>query len=291
MAGSRAPKVAAGGERVYTPAPVFRSARPLLKHRDILLRALAVLACAALVGCWLPSAARRSARIAGQGFDRDRFGNYVYLTGPGGVIAATVDLAFHVIVPIDYDGYFLVDRREPDDKWFRAYDGPMLPLERVAIVCKGEQGIHIRTIRRLSEPQPTEARYEKWHFPKCIEALPGTYELTVAFFARKTYDRDASTVTYNVESTAPAVVGWNAVAGRAYVMSALLGKKKPAPGTAPPGSTVRTVRASKTKLGTSTFMLDVAKWTVRIDPVSSWDNLATPALEHRARWEQYERRR
>ena len=268
-----------------------RPARPLPKRWRIPQRALLVLVCTALAGCWWPSAVRRSARIVEQGFDGDRFGSYVYLTGPGSLIAATADLALHVIVPVHYDGYLLIDRREPDGKWFRAYDGPMLPLDSVAIMCKGEQGIDIRTIRRLPDSQRTEARHERWHFPKCIEVLPGTYELSVGYFARKTYDRDASTVTYNVESSAPAVVAWNAEAGWVYVMSAVLGEKKPAPGTMPPGSTVRTILPSRTQLGTSTFMLDVAKWTVRVERVSSSADLATPALEHRRRWEQYERRR
>jgi hypothetical protein len=167
----------------------------------------------------------------------------------------------------------------------------MLPLDQVAILCMGERGIFIETIRLLTAPARSAARYERWHFPECVEALPGAYELTAGYFARKTYDREQSMITYNVESTAPAQIAWNAEAGGRSVISAVLGKKEPAPGTTPPGSTIRTVPRSHSQLGTSHYALDVAEWTVQIAPVPNWDVIARPVLAVRERWDLYERRR
>ena len=76
---------------------------------------LPLLLIACLGGCYVPSAGRRSAQILERGWDPDERGVLMILTGPVSVVHASADFAVHALVPLDYDGYFLVDRREPSN--------------------------------------------------------------------------------------------------------------------------------------------------------------------------------
>ena len=38
----------------------------------------------------------------------------------------------------------------------------------------------------MDTPSPQAARHQRWHFPRCIEVLPGRYELEVHYFVRRT---------------------------------------------------------------------------------------------------------
>jgi hypothetical protein len=252
---------------------------------------IALLLCFTLVGCYVPSAARRSARLVKQGWDRDIWGNYVVLTGPGMSILAVGDFAVHALVPFQYDGYFLIDRREPQQKWFRFYTGPVQPIDRVAILCNRERATTVTTIRTEEQERATYARHQKWHYPQCIEVLPGTYELKVDFYSRETFRKDYAIATYSTESTSPATITWQAEAGCVYLLSAVLGDVTPAPGVAYSGTTLKRLTRTSTNLGTSEFTLDEGHWLAILEKVDGFDEIDSPVLEHREAWRRYELRR
>jgi hypothetical protein len=257
----------------------------------IRVAAWVLLPCLALAGCYVPSAARRSGRMVADAWDRDAHGNKVFLTGPGMSLLAVGDFAVHALVPIHYDGYFLVDRNEPDEKWFRFYDGPMQPLEKVAILCNRERATHVTTIRTEGHERATYARHRKWHYPQCIEVLPGTYELTVDFYSRETFRRDFSVATYSTESTSPATVVWSPGPDEVYELTAVLGDVAPAPGAAYKGTTLKRLTRTKTNLGASEFTLDEGHWLAIVEKVASLDHFDAPVLEQREAWRRYELRR
>jgi len=252
---------------------------------------VALLLCAVALGCYVPSAARRSARLVSDGWDTHRWGTYVVLTGPGMSLLAVGDFAVHAFVPLHYDGYFLVDRREPQQKWFRFYTGPMQPLADVAILCNRERATTVSTIRTADQERATFARHQKWHYPQCIEVLPGTYELKVDFYSRETFRRDFSVATYSTESTTPATVTWEAVAGGVYELTATLGDVTPSPGATYSGTTVKRLTRSKTQLGSSEFTLDEGHWLAIVQRVPDFESLQTPVIEQREAWRRYELRR
>jgi hypothetical protein len=253
--------------------------------------AVTLLLCVALVGCYVPSAARRSARLLKHGWDRGAFGNYVVLTGPGMSVLAVGDFAAHAFVPFQYDGYFLVDRREPQQKWFRFYTGPVQQIDRVAILCNRERATTVTTIRTEEQERATFARHQKWHYPQCIEALPGTYELKIDFYSRETFQKDYAVATYSTESTSPATITWEAEAGSIYLLSAVLGDVTPAPGVAYSGTTLKRLTRTSTNLGSSEFTLDEGHWLAILEKVDSFDEIDSPVLEHREAWRRYELRR
>ena len=259
-----------------------------MRHAGPVRVLLALVFCVCLGACYLPSALRRSHGILSGGWDWDEHGAWVAATGPGMTVVAAGDLLVHAFVPLHYDGYFLVDRREPRNKWFRAYRGPMLPLDRVAVLCKARDSLHIAGIQGRFDFEPREARHEAWQFPECIEAVPGTYQLTVEYYSRRHYNTNSQLGTFTTESTAPAVVEWQAHAGVFYRMDSRLGAITPGPGTQGPGSAVRQIPQSRRKLGTSRFALDVGKWYVIVTPIVSLSELEQPVLEYRAAWERYE---
>jgi hypothetical protein len=252
---------------------------------------VALLLCLVLLGCYIPSATRRSAGIVRDGWDTDRWGGYVVLTGPGMSLLAVGDFAAHAFIPLHYDGYFLIDRKEPDEKWFRFYNGPMQALEEVAILCSRERSTHVTTIRTEGHERATFARHRKWHYPQCIEVLPGTYELAVDFYSRETFRREFSVATYSTESVTPASVAWSPEAGEVYELSAVLGDVTPAPGTAYQGTTVKRLTRTKTNLGASEFTLDEGHWLALVEKVASLDHFEAPVVEQREAWKRYEMRR
>jgi hypothetical protein len=244
---------------------------------------LPLLLVACLAGCYLPSAGRRAGRILERGWDPHERGVLMILTGPVSLLHAGADLLVHALVPLDYDGYFLVDRREPPVQWFRRYGGPMLPLSNVAILCHEQRATFVEAIRDEGGSEWRAARDENWQFPKCIEVLPGRYEIAVSYLLRKTDDaRDAKTTTH-VESTEPSTVAWTAEAGGVYQLRAVLGQPKPAPGPTPRS------RISKSQsLGTSWLTLEVSEWSAEIVRLDSWQALGEPVLEYRTAWERYQ---
>jgi len=244
---------------------------------------LPLLLIACLAGCYVPSAGRRSAKILEAGWDPDSRGVLMIVTGPVSVVHATADFAVHALVPLDYDGYFLVDRREPETQWFRRYAGPMRPLDQVALLCHMERATFVEAIRDEASPEWREARDQSWQFPKCIEVLPGRYEIAVSYLLRRTTDARDKNSTTHVESTEPSTVLWTAEAGGVYVLRGVPGAAKPAPGPAPRS------RISKSQsLGTSWLTLEVSDWYAEIERVPSVQALGEPVLEHRAAWERYE---
>jgi hypothetical protein len=244
---------------------------------------LSILLVACIAGCYVPSAGRRSARILERGWDPDSRGALMILTGPVSLMHATLDFAVHAFVPLDYDGYFLIDRREPSVQWFQRYAGPMLPVTSVAVLCHEQRATFVEAIRDEGGPEWRAARNEDWQFPKCIEVLPGRYELAVSYLMRRTDDARDEKSTVHIESTEPSTVRWNAEAGGVYLLRAVLGERKPAPGPAP-----RSRISKRQSLGTSWLTLEVSEWVAEIAQLDSWDAVGEPVLEHRAAWARYE---
>ena len=187
---------------------------------------------------------------------------------PGLVLLVLVSL-------VDCTGPLGREPREPARTWFRAYSGPMLPESAVAILCKQDPGAHIVSVWRAGDPAPSKARYEKWHFPICIEVLPGTYELTIRYFARE--NKPGGRETYTTEAP-PIALEWVAEPG-AYLLTAELGRTAPTPG--------RTYRKPK-HYGAAHGEWAIGHWQVRIDPVASLDQMQEPVREYRETWRRYE---
>jgi len=246
----------------------------------------AIIAClllAALTGCYAPSAASRSGRLLSNAWDTDRHGAWVALTGPGMTLATIPDFAVHALLPLDSS--------EPVQKWFRFYDGPMLPLEQVAILCSRERSTTITTIQTEEHERATYARHEKWHYPQCIEVLPGTYDLEIDFYSRESFRRDMTVATYSTESTSPASVTWSPGAGEVYELHAMLGGVTPSPGEKYQGTTIKKLTRSKTNLGANEFTLDEGHWVAIVEPVASLDAIEAPVAKQREAWRRYEYRR
>jgi hypothetical protein len=245
--------------------------------RRLTLR-LASLAVSAMVlgGCYTASAMRQSERIVRAGFDFDEHGPWVLIFGPGAVVLAAGNLALGSLVPLHGEA---VDPREPEAKWFHAYEGEMRPPQEVAILCHRERATWVTGIRTLGSDAWTSARNEKWHFPVCIEALPGRYELEVHYFARETDDDREQSVSRQAESTSPTFEMWEAEAGRVYLLSAQLGEPEPTENT-PPQRHIPRSRA----LGTSWWELEESDWQVQIESVAAWEELSGPVVEQRRAW-------
>jgi len=221
---------------------------------------------------------RRSERIVHEGFDTDERGAWVVVTGPGSLLLAGANLAIGSFVPLG-------PPLEPEQKWFRSYSGPMLPTTEVAVLCGRDRATSVEQLRR-PEGEWIGARHAPWHFPRCIEVLPGHYELEVSYFRRDTDDASDRSVTLQAESTEPSLVEWDAEAGGLYELFAELGARAPAAGGAPR----RTIPRSRS-LGTSWWELETSSWSARIARLPSWDAAPPEILEARRAWEEYERDR
>jgi hypothetical protein len=244
---------------------------------------LLLLLCVLHTGCYLPSAMRRSGRIVQSGFDTTERGGWVVLTGPGSIVLAAADGVVNAFIPINYDGYFVIDRREPDPKWFHLYPGPMRGLKEVAVLCHLERATSVRSIRSMDTPDPDAARHERWHFPRCLEVLPGRYELEVHYFVRRTENSLEVATTEHAESTEPSRVIWHAEAGGLYRLKAIVGQTSQASGAAP-----RSKVSRKSSLGTSTFELIEGEWAAQIERLPSWAAFDEPIRDYRQRWVYYE---
>jgi hypothetical protein len=249
---------------------VFRSGRSAARLSALAAAGLALAACA------LPEAARRSERMLDDGFDREAHGGWVVLTAPASVLLAGGNLLVGSVVPLG-------PPLEPDQKWFRSYTGGMLPREQVAVVCHRARATNVERLRRPGGPW-VAARYEPWHFPRCLEVLPGRYELEVSYFHRASTDDDEELVTLQAESTEPSQVEWEAEAGVLYEIWAVVGPRAPATGPAPR----RHVPRSRS-LGTSWWDLESSAWQARIGRLPSWEAADPEVVAARNAWQEYER--
>jgi hypothetical protein len=230
------------------------------------------------IACQLPAALRRSERIVASGFDREEHGAWVVLTAPAALVLAGGNALVGGFVRIG-------PPPEPEVKWFRGYAGPMLARERIAVACHRDRATTVERIRR-SGGEWAAARHESWHFPRCLEALPGRYELEVHYFRRDTDEASERLVTLQAESTEPSYVEWLAEAGGIYEVGAALGPRAPAAGPAPR----RHIPRSRA-LGTSWWELETSAWSARIGRLASWEAAPPGVLAARDAWQAYERER
>jgi len=250
------------------------------RHRSF-TPALALVLAAGLAACALPDAARRSSETLKKGWDFEANGLRVLYTGPGSTVMAAGDLALYSVRPAR------VSSAEPEVKWFRFYDGPMRQEEEVAILCHLDSATHIASIRRLPDPVAVEARYEQWHYPACIEAPPGEYEITVSYYSRKTVAENMLATTTTAESTTDSTTQWIASPGAVYVLAAVIGKPAQAPGKGP---TYKPRRRTK-ELWDTSFTLEVSHWKATIVQLPETAQLDVPIKAHREIWRRHEDRR
>ena len=231
-----------------------------------------------LAGCTLPDAARRSSDRLKRGWSLEDHGAKVVWTGPASTLQAAGELAWYTVAPgIGADA-------EPRVKWFRFYDGPMRPLEDIAILCHLDSSTHIATIRSAADPIAAEARHEPWHFPECIEALGGQYELTVGYYSRKTVNENLQAKTTTTESTKHSTARWNAEPGRVYLLAAVVGKPVRAPGDAPSYR----VRPRTRELWNYDYKLEVSHWKAAIVVLGARDDLQGTIVAHRDAWRRHD---
>ena len=236
---------------------------------------------AGLVGCALPKAARLSSASLKKGWDFDANGLRVLYTGPSATVMAAGDLALYSMRSARPSS------EEPEVKWFRFYEGSMRPEKEVAILCHLDSATHISSIRRIEDPLAVEARYEPWHYPACIEATPGEYEITVSYYSRKTIEQDLSATTTTSESTTDSTTQWSAKAGAVYILAAVIGTPALAPGTGPGYKPRRRTK----ELWDMSFKLEVSHWKAAIVQLPETAQLDLPIKAHRETWRRHENRR
>jgi hypothetical protein len=251
-------------------------------RRSILPWLVLVLVSASTSGCYTTSAMRQSERIVRAGFAFDDLGPWVLVAGPASVLVAGGALAIGSIVPLTRG----VDPREPDAKWFTGYSGPMRAPEDVGLLCHRDGATWVTGMRSEAGGSWAVARHEKWHFPVCIEALPGRYELEVHYFARQHEDDRELSVSRQAESTAPSIIVWHAEAGQVDALVAEISTPQPAPGM-PPQRHIPRSRA----LGTTWWELQASSWVARIDRQAAWDALDGPVPDQRSAWVEWQARK
>jgi hypothetical protein len=252
-----------------------------MRRQRLFASVLGVLLVAGATACALPDAARRSSETLKRGWDFEANGLRVFYTGPSATVMAAGGLAFYSMRPARSSS------AEPKVKWFRFYDGPMRPEEEVAILCHLDRATHISSIRRIADPVAVEARYEPWHYPACIEATPGEYEITVSYYSRKTVEQDLSATTTTSESTTDSTTQWTAKPGAVYVLAAVIGKSAVAPGKGP---SYKPRRRTK-ELWDTSFMLRVSHWKATIVQLPETAQLDVPIKAHRENWRRHEGKR
>ena len=161
----------------------------------------------------------------------------------------------------------------------------MRPASEVAILCHRERVTSVFSIRAEGDEVAYAARHQRWHYPRCIEVLPGNYRLEVNYYSRESIDVNRDLATQTVESARPSVVDWDAEAGGIYQLRAVLGEVKEAPGDVP--SFFHASPRSQSP-GTTTYALDVSTWNVRLERLPSVDYLHEPVLRFRERWRRFE---
>jgi hypothetical protein len=233
---------------------------------------------ATALACALPEAARQSSRTLKEGWDTEANGFRVLVTGPTAILRAAGELARYSIRPPEGP------ESEPPVKWFRFYDIPMQPAERVAILCHLDQATHVATIRKADEALAVEARFEAWHYPACIEVLAGDYEITVSYYSRKTVESGMFAKTTTTESTTASTTQWHAEQGVVYVLAAVMGRPALAPGDGPAYKTRRRTQ----ELWDTEFKLEVSHWKAAIVELPPKAQLDASIKAHRETWRQYE---
>jgi hypothetical protein len=173
---------------------------------------------------------------------------------------------------------------EPPVKWFRFYEGEMRPASEVAILCHLDSSTHISSIRRVDDPVAVEARYEPWHYPACIEATPGEFEIAVSYYSRKTVSQGLSATTTTAESTTDSTTRWHAEPGAVYVLAAVVGRPAPAPGKGP----TYKQRWRTKELWDTEFKLEVSHWKAAIVKLPGSAALDAPIRTHREAWRAHE---
>jgi hypothetical protein len=248
-------------------------------RRALALEIAALLSAVLFLACSMPGAPWRSSEAPKQRWEIAPDGRSIVVTGPGATPSATGGLALYSVVPAEDPD------QEPSIKWFRFYDGPMRSAEQVAILCHLDRATHIATIRSLEDRFPRPARYQDWHYPACIEALAGEYELTVSYYARKTVEVGLSATTTTSESTTHSTTHWTAESGAVYVLGAVVGEPAVAPGGGP---TYKLRRRSK-ELWDTRFKLEVSHWKAAIVKLPPSAQLDLPIQAHREVWRKHER--
>jgi hypothetical protein len=234
------------------------------------------------VGCYTKRATRMAKKTIERGFDFDTLGPWLLITAPGSLIVAGGQVVVGSVIPLGAG----VDPREPEVKWFHAYPGEMRPGEEVGILCHGERATWVTGIRPASGGEWRSARHEKWHFPVCVEALPGRYEIEVNYFDRAHDDDREESVSRQAESTEPTYAIWEAHAGRVDRLEVRIGKPEPAHGQ-PPQRHIPRSRA----LGTTWWDLQESEWYVRVVPGDSWEVQEEGLVEQRSAWAVWETKR
>lgn len=254
-----------------------------MRWRNVSRRAIALAlllgASGAQTACYTRAAWQRSQRIVERGFDFDKRGPWILFSAPGSLLVAGGNLVVGPLIPTP------IDPREPGQSWFHAYPGPLREPAQVAILCHREPGTWISRLRPIGG-EWRAARFETWHFPACIEAPAGDYELQVEFFLRRSdEDRDGA-LTQQSESTQASFVAWSARAGGVDWLVPVLGAREPSQ-TLPP---LRHVPGSRA-LGTQWWELEESEWSARIEPAGRWEGMDAELRDQRERWSRYEKRR
>jgi hypothetical protein len=235
-----------------------------------------------LAGCYAKRASRAAEKTIKSGTDFDNLGPWVLVTAPGSVLVAGGQMAVGSVVPFGRG----VDPREPEFKWYHAYSGEMRPGEEVGILCHTDPSTWVTGIRPASGGGWRSARHEKWHFPVCIEALPGRYEIEVNYFQRQHEDDRDESVSRQAESTEPTYSIWEARPGQVDRLEVRIGSPQPAQGQ-PPQRHIPRSRA----LGTTWWELNESEWFVRVVPDGEWQSQEGAIVEQRAAWAVWEDKR
>ena len=191
------------------------------------------------------------------------------LTGPVSLLHATADFLVHALVPLDYDGYFLVDRREPS--------GPVVPaLRRPHAPARERRGPVSRAARHLRRGDPGRRRLGVARRPRRELAVPQVHRgAPGALRDRRELPASARPTTRATPrpprtSSRPSRRPWPGPPRPAASTSCARcsAQPKPAPGPAPRS------RISKSQsLGTSWLTLEVSEWSAEIVRLDSWQAL------------------
>jgi hypothetical protein len=160
----------------------------------------------------------------------------------------------------------------------------MRPEQEVAILCHLDSATHISSIRRIDDPVAVEARYAPWHYPACVEAMAGDFEITVSYYSRKTVAQGLSATTTTAESTTDSTTQWHAEPGALYVLAAVVGKPTQAPGKGPSYKQ----RWRTKELWDTEFKLEVSHWKAAIVKLPKTAQLDVPIRVHREAWREHE---
>ncbi len=250
--------------------------------RTSLAAALLALLTLPLAGCYTKRAMRAAEKTVASGFDFDSHGPWVLVTVPGSLLLAGGQLAVGSLVPFGKG----VDPREPAIKWYHAYPGVMRAGEEVGILCHADPAAWVTGIRPSSGGPWHMARHEKWHFPVCLEALPGRYEIEVSYFEREHEDDRQESVNRQAESTEPTYAVWEARAGQIDRLEVQIGAREPAQGQ-PPQRHIPRSRA----LGTTWWELNESEWFVRVVSDGPWKVQEGVIVDQRTAWATWETKR